>query len=39
MLCRNNDPQNITEEPDPTPDDIIDKSLDKYTAEMTVVKL
>ena len=39
MLCRNNDSQNITEEPDPTPDDIIDKSLDKYTAAMASMKL
>ena len=39
MLCRNNDSWNIREEPDPTADEIIDKTLDKYTAEMTAVKL
>ena len=34
-----NDPQNITEEPDTTRDEIIDKTLGEYTAAMATVKL
>tara|TARA_Y100001933_G_scaffold210210_1_gene214292 strand:+ start:820 stop:939 length:120 start_codon:yes stop_codon:yes gene_type:complete len=39
MLCRNNDPQNITEEPDTTRDEIVDKTLGRYTAAMASMKL
>ena len=38
-VLESNDPQNITEEPDPTRDEIIDKTLDEYTASMKTDKL
>jgi hypothetical protein len=38
-VLESNDPQNITEEPDTTRDEIIDKTLDEYTAAMATVKL
>ena len=38
-VLESNDPQNITEEPDTTRDEIIDKTLGEYTAEITTVQL
>ena len=38
-VLESNDPQNITEEPDTTRDEIIDKTLGEYTAAMATVKL
>jgi len=38
-VLKSNDPQNITEEPDITRDEIIDKTLGEYTASMTTDKL
>ncbi len=38
-VLESNDPQNITEEPDTTRDEIIDKTLSEYTAAMATVKL
>ena len=38
-VLKSNDPQNITEEPDTTRDEIIDKTLGEYTASMTTDKL
>ena len=38
-VLESNDPQNITEEPDTTRDEIIDKTLDEYITAMATVKL
>ena len=38
-VLESNDPQNITEEPDTTRDEIIDKTLGEYTAAMATVRL
>jgi hypothetical protein len=38
-VLESNDPQNITEEPDTTRDEIMDKTLSEYTAAMAIVKL
>jgi len=38
-VLESSDPQNITEEPDTTRDEIIDKTLNEYTAAMATVKL
>ena len=38
-VLESNDPQNITEEPDTTRDEIIDKTLGEYTAAIATVKL
>ena len=38
-VSESNDPQNITEEPDTTRDEIMDKTLSEYTAAMATVKL
>ena len=38
-VLESNEPQNITEEPDTTRDEIIDKTLGEYTAAMATVKL
>ena len=38
-MLESNDPQNITEEPDTTRDEIMDKTLGEYTASMATVKM
>ena len=38
-VLESSDPQNITEEPDTTRDEIMGKTLSEYTAAMAIVKL